>query len=105
MEWIAITDKLPHEKWIEEYPQFAEEQEHHNVLFNCLVSFADVNFGKVHDTEIVPLLYSKRDGWTRFNYDPITKDDLDHITHWMEYPDQVPDKEAQAVYNKKHGVN
>jgi len=105
MEWIAITDKLPHEKWIEENPQWSAEREHINVVFNCLVSFADVNNGKVWDTEIVPLMYCKRWGWTRFNLDPITEEELDHITHWMFYPLQVPDKDAQFVYNKKHGVN
>jgi hypothetical protein len=104
MQWISVNDKLPHDVWIEEMtsknPNGDWVESIDQVCFDCLVVFADVNDGHVSDSEVVSVLYTRRDGWLRRNWKPFTGGSLLAITHWMFMPDPVSDKEAQEVYNE-----
>lgn len=105
MQWISVNDKLPHDGWIEEMtaknPNIDWSESIDNVLFECLVVFADVNYGHVNDCEVASVQYNIRQGgWMRNDWSKFGEDDLQKLTHWMFMPDPVSDKEAQEVYNE-----
>ena len=103
VNWISVKEKLPDSQWIEQMsalrPDIDWSVDCDSVLIQCLVNWADVNYGHVDDCEVGVLMYTKRDGWMFPNWVNVSEDDIKLITHWMPFPDPVKDNDAQIVFD------